>query len=60
MNPQAILCLKFLRDAQINKGDFNRGYVMGYINGVKYDFAPWERIYIDNVANQIIWQGKSA
>lgn len=59
MNFTAMLCLKLIRDCTV-RHEFSKGYVIGYVNGKKYDFEPWERQYIENVMNQIMWKGGRA
>lgn len=63
MNAQAMLMLKFLRqviNADKGTSDFQRGYAMGQLNACKYDLEPWERQYLDVVADRIVWGGKAA
>lgn len=61
MNPTAILCLQLLRELIANKDYiFGRGYVLGLINGASGQFAPWELAYLNNISEQIVWQGNAA
>jgi len=60
MNTQVFLALKFLRQLLKEGSDFERGYALGHMNTIKYDLEPWERQYLEVIANRIVWGGKAA
>jgi len=57
MSEQAMRILALIRSA---RGDFMRGYALGSINEAIYKIDAWESQYLQNVANRVIWERKSA
>jgi hypothetical protein len=56
VSKRTIQILNWLRecDGKLKGELFNRGYVLGFLNGVKYDLDPWERQYLDVITDRVM------
>lgn len=57
MNSSAMLALKWIREAST---EYQRGYVLGFINALRTNLDEWEHHYLVAIAQQRFWKGVSA